>query len=209
MKKRTLKESVADKAVVNKKIEKVLKNFSPAEQTRYLDALEAVKNAGPNGISPVDWGKAIVDLHPTNDYNLTELLKSTVKNFGFVVKRIGEKLYAWIESDDENLNVDPATADAISKQLVLGKTAVRIMKELGEFSKEEFGNAIADHTGLPLAQAVFYAEHIMNQFMGGMIEKVGQDRYKVKIEEPKTSDDHINDLKKLLRNAGLDDNTTT
>lgn len=198
-----IKESIADHQETNIKIENVLKQFETYQQTQMLDALETVKNAGENGILASDWVKAVKRLHPEDNLNVVDLIKTVIRNFGFVIKRISDKTYKWVE-DVNSLNDDPEMMSMISGQVELGKIAVDSMKQLGEFSKEELGASIANKTGMPVTQAVSYADHVMQQFMGGMLEKVSANRYKVKTEPVKTSLDYIEDLKALLKNAGLD-----
>lgn len=198
-----IKESIADHQETNIKIENVLKQFETYQQTQMLDALETVKNAGENGILASDWVKAVKRLHPEDNLNVVDLIKTVIRNFGFVIKRISDKTYKWVE-DINSLNDDPEMMSMISGQVELGKIAVDSMKQLGEFSKEELGASIANKTGMPVTQAVSYADHVMQQFMGGMLEKVSANRYKVKTEPVKTSLDYIEDLKALLKNAGLD-----
>lgn len=206
MRRKTVTESIADTPSMNHRIERVLKGLAPADQTKTLDALEAVKNAGPSGISPAAWATAVKSLYPDEDFNMSELLKSTVRNFGFVIKRIGDKLYAWTEKDGGDDSYDPETVAAVQDQIDLGKMAIRAMNDLEEFDKDELGRSIAAMTGMPLDAAVEYAEHVMGQFIGGMLEKVGLGRYRIKADDPKTPDDHVEDLKKLLKNAGLKPN---
>ena len=134
---------------------------------------------------------------------MSDLLKSTVRNFGFVIKRIGDKLYAWSEEDSTDGDYDPDTVAAVKSQIDLGKMAIQTMKDLGEFDKNDLGKAIASKTGMPIDAATEYADHVMNQFIGGMLEKIGAGRYRVKVDEPKSAEDHVEDLRKMLRNAGL------
>jgi len=203
MRRKNVTESIADTPSMNHRIEQVLKGIAPAEQTKTLDALEAVKNAGAAGISPAAWANAVKSLYPDEDFSMSDLLKSTVRNFGFVIKRIGDKLYAWSEEDSTDGDYDPETVAAVKSQIDLGKMAIQTMKDLGEFDKNDLGKAIASKTGMPIDAATEYADHVMNQFIGGMLEKIGAGRYRVKVDEPKSAEDHVEDLRKMLRNAGL------
>lgn len=201
MPRKSVTESIADSPTMNHRIERALKNLAPADQTRTLDALEAVKNAGTNGITPSAWAAAVKSLHPDDDFNMPELLKSTVRNFGFVVKRIGDKLYAWSEEDTNDDDYDPDTVAAVRGQVGLSKMAVQAMKDLGEFDKNDLGKSISSMTGMPIEAATEYADHVMGQFIGGMLEKIAPGRYRVKAEEPKTAADHMAMFRDMLKDV--------
>lgn len=197
-------ESIADSPTMNHRIERALKALAPADQTRTLDALEALKNAGPTGISPSAWATAVKSLHPDEGYNISDLLKSTVRNFSFVVKRIGDKLYAWSEKDEGNDGYDPQTVAAVKSQVDLSKIALDAMKELGEFSLEDLGKVISLKTGMPSDAAIEYANHVMGQFIGGMLQQVSPGRYRVQADEPKTAADHMAMFRDMLKDVGRD-----
>lgn len=204
MPKHQVNESIADKQSVNFQIERQLKKHDPETQTRILDALEAVKNAGSSGISVQDWANHIRKLYPDGDFSVGDLLKTVVSNFKCCVERLGDKLYGWTEEDhDGGAEVPQGVQQTIDAQMRITKIAMNAMRELGEFTAVDLASEIARKTGMPISSAIGFAQHIIKQFIGGTLATIGNDRYKVKNEKPKTADDQVNALKDLLRKSGL------
>lgn len=206
MTKRQLGESISDKASVNAEIEKLLKAYDPAEQTRILDALESLKNAGDAGLSPTEWADKVKELHPDGDFSMKDLLKGVVTKFKCCVQRAGDKLYVWNDEDRGLGDVDPIVAGAIKGQVQLASISMQIMKKLAEFTIPQLATEIHSRTGLPLSAATEFAEHLVNQFHGGMITPSGDGKFKINVEPKKTTDDHMDDLRNLLKNAGMKPN---
>lgn len=204
MSKRQVNESIADKPSINFQIERQLKKHDPETQTRILDALEAVKNAGEQGIAVADWANHIRTLYPDSDFSIGDLLKTVVANFKCCVDRVGDKRYGWHEEDrDGGADVPQGVQQSIDSQMRVTKIAMNAMKQLGEFTAVELASEIASKTGMPISSAIGFAQHIIKQFIGGTLATIGNDRYKVKSEKPKTADDQVNALKDLLRKSGL------
>lgn len=200
---KNIAESISDKPSVNAEIEKVLNAHDPAEQTRMLDALEALKNAGDTGLSPTEWAAKVQELHPDGGFSMKDLLKGVVTKFKCCVQRAGDKLYVWNDEDRGLGDVDPAVAGAIKGQVQLASISMEIMKRMGEFTIPSLATEISSRTGLPLSAASEFADHLVNQFRGGFITPTTDGRYKINVEKKKTSDEHIADLKNILKNAGL------
>ena len=199
-----LKESIADKPSINFQIERQLKKHDPAMQTRILDALEAVKNAGADGIAVADWANHIRSLYPDEDFSVGDLLKTVVGNFKCCVDRVGDKRYGWHEEDrDGGADVPQGVQQSIDAQMRVTKVAMTAMRELGEFTAVDLASAIAQKTGMPISSAIGFAQHIIKQFIGGTLATIGNDRYKIKSDRPKTADDQVNALKDLLKKSGL------
>ena len=198
----SLTESIADKQSVNFQIERILRAHEPAMQTKLLDALELVKDAGTTGVAVADWAAKIKQLYPDEDFSVGELLKTAVKEFGCCVKRLGDKRYGWTEDDNTPVTADPATRAAMGGQIQIAKITMDAMKELGEFTAEELGVSVAGKTGMPTAVAIQYAQSVIDQFTGDTLSKVGN-RYKIRAMKSKSSTDHVTDLKDIIRRAGL------
>lgn len=204
MVKRTVTESISDRPSINFRIERELKKHDPAMQTRILDALEAVKDAGPDGISVKDWADAIKMLYPDDEHPVADLLRTVVGKFSCCIQRLGDKRYGWVENDnDAGAAVPQGVEDAMGDQVRLTSIALKTMRELGEFTVVELASAIARKSGMPISSAVGFAQHIIKQFIGGTLATIGNDRYKVKGEQKKTASDHVAGLKDLLRKSGL------
>lgn len=199
----SLIESIADKQSVNFQIERALRAHEPAMQTKLLDALELVKAAGTTGVAVGEWAAKIKQLYPDEDFSIGELLKTAVREFGCCIKRLGDKRYGWTEEDDTTpVTADPATRAAMGGQMQIAKITMDAMKELGEFTAEELGAAVAGKTGMPTAVAIQYAQSVIDQFTGDTLSKVGN-RYKIRAMKSKSSTDHVSDLKDIIRRAGL------
>lgn len=198
--KKRLSESVGDRPSTNLQIERLLQRHDRAAQTRILDALEAVKNAGPAGLSVQEWADAVRQLHP--DAPMKDLLKTVAHEFGCCVRRVGEKRYGWDESDREINDAPPELQAMVGNQIAFTHAAMRLMREMGEFSLDDLAARLRRMTNLPPEQVAMMAEHIVGQFVGGVIERVGPNRYRVAVERPKSTDDHIANLKDLARRAG-------
>ena len=203
MNSKKIEESISDKPSVNAEIEKVLKTVEPADQTRMLDALDALKNAGDNGLSPTEWAAKVKELHTENDFSMKDLLKSVVTKFKCCVQRAGDKLYVWNDEDKGLGDVDPEVANAVRGQVQLTSTSMQLMRDMGEFTIPQLASQIHDRTGLPLSAATEFADHLVQQFHGGMITPIGDGKFKVNDEPKKTTDDHMDDLRNMLKNAGL------
>ena len=134
---------------------------------------------------------------------MKDLLKSMVQQFKCCVKRIGDKLYAWDDSDSELGDLPPEMASAVRGQVHLASASMKIMKDLGEFTIPQLATAIHAGTGLPLAQSTEFADHLVQQFQGGIVTPVGGGRFEVVDEPTKTTNDHMDDLRNILKNAGL------
>lgn len=203
MTRRRVEESISDKPSVNSEIEKLLKDHDPSEQTRILDALEALKNAGDSGLTPTDWASKVKELHPDGDFSMKDLLKNVVLKFKCCVQRAGDKLYVWNDEERELGDVDPSVANAIRGQVQLASISMQLMRDLGEFTIPQLATKIHDRTGLPLSSSTEFAHHLVNQFQGGMLTPIGDGKYRINVEKKKTTDDHMADLKDILKNAGL------
>lgn len=197
-----LSETVADRPSTNIRIERLLQQHDRAAQTRILDALEAVKHAGPEGLSVQAWADAVRQLHPEENYSLKDLLKTVAREFGCCVRRVAEKTYGWDESDRDIADVSPEVRAAVGSQIALTHAAMAAMRQMGEFSRDELAARLARATGMPPEQAALYAEHVIGQFVGGTLERIGPDRYRVVAEPRPTTDDHIANLKDIARRAG-------
>lgn len=195
-----LRESISDKPGTNAQIEKILQKHAPAEQTRILDALEALQQAGPDGLSPMGWATKVKELHPEGDFSMPDLLKGVVKEFGCCVRRAGEKQYVWDDADRGIDDVAPEVRDAVSTQVKLSKVAMELMDKLGEFTANDVATKLNQRTGMPVDHALNYAQHMIDQFIGTKISDLGGGRYKVNVEPKNTADSQIDNLKRL---AGL------
>jgi hypothetical protein len=190
-------ESVSDDNSINNEIEKLLQAFPADEQTRLIDALDLLKNAGKTGISVAEWVGQLRGLHPEAD--VATSLKSVAKTFTCCVKRVGHKRYGWIETPVERPgidDVDPATRAAVSAQVGLTYDALAAMRAMGEFGKDDLLNWLAGR-GLRGHHAAMYADHLVVQF--GAVP-AGPGRYRIPAEEPTTNAGSMDFLRSLAAN---------
>ena len=92
----------------------------------------------------------------------------------------------------------------VEHPIMLAGMVMQAMTELGEFTQEDLASRIASMTGMDPTQADTYAEHVISQFLGGKVEAMGPDRYRINAETNKTAADHVQDLKNMIKNAGID-----
>src|SRR5574343_239347 len=200
--KKSIKDSVADRPSTNIRIERLLSDRSKDEQIRILDALEIVKDRGPSGITVSEWADLVRQLHPEEDYSLKDLLRSVVKDFGCCVKRIGDKQYGWDESDRDIAQVSPQMQQAVHGQIEMTSAAMALIREMKRFTKNELASRLASATGMPNQYAVMFADHVLSQFVGGTLKRVGPDTYEVIDEKKPTNQDSVDALKNIAKNAG-------
>lgn len=202
--KKKINESISSKNSINVRIEQVLNNRDKASQTRLLDALDILQSAGPIGITINDWAAAISSIHEDQDFSMKELLQDVVKNFKFVVTRIADKRYAWDESDkDMNDDLNDVIKNSMKSNIQLSKIAFESMKSMPTFTPVQLGIDIAQKTGYPQPVTIAFADHIISQFIGDTILQVSPGTYKLNVKVNKNSNDHLNDLKDLIRRAGI------
>mgnify|MGYP006268762855 CR=1 FL=1 len=203
MRLKQITENVADDPRINSKIDAALAAFDDAKQTQLLDALDALKMAGEAGLSPQEWAVNVKKLYPDEAIDLADLLKTAVKTFPFAVARIGDRRYGWRE--DALAAVDPNKAAAFKSQVRLAGETMKAAEELGEFTTAALAMKLHQQLGMDAMQAMAYVEHWVSQFLGGKIEKIGQDRYRIHVERPKSAEDHVQSLRDLINKVGKGD----
>jgi len=199
---RTLQEILADKPSLNAEINQLLRQFDRDEHTQVVDALDAVKMAGPQGLPVAEWAAQLRLMHPEISDPMG-LLKRVAKAFAVVIKRVGDRRYGWDESGQDTGQDDPHVAQMLQSQVGLASLGMDLMRTLGQFSLDQLADRMAARSGMPPAAARHYAQHLIDQWLGSMVLKLGDDRYSFKPETHKTAGQHVSDIKDLLRKAGL------
>lgn len=145
-----LEESITDDPAINDLITQNLASLDPAEQTKYLDALETLQNAGRAGLTGQEWMAAYRQLRP-NDADAKEILPACARLFmGHTLRKEGQK-YIWdIDSvayaDDENAP-DPLE-QAIGGHVDLSYALLAYARETGEVSVRSLSRTIMNKTGI-------------------------------------------------------------
>ena len=176
-----LTESVADDPAMNAEIERRLAKHAPEEQTRILDCLEALKNAGATGLHVRDWFRAVTGLHPGIQ---ASTLATTAKEFDCCVKRIADKTYGWVEAHapEGNLDgIDPMMKMAVDGQVQMTYEVLDMMKQSGQFNTLAIAQRLNREKGIPLPMAQQFVDHVVNQFLGGgngSLKQVDRNRYR-------------------------------
>ncbi len=198
-----LTESISEDPAINRKIVAVTDRHSPEEQTKILDALEGVKDAGTKGISASDWATHVRNLHPDPDFKVGAFLTNVVKEFAFVIKRLAPKLYGWVETapnDDDD--IDPAMKHAVRSQVDLTYDILETMREMGEFTKTDLIARVGQSMPqVPRQQAAQFVDHLLGQFAASL-QKIGPDRYRMKPEKPNTTGDSMNRFRDIANRYG-------
>lgn len=146
-----LEESITNDPAINDLITQNLSNLDPAEQTKYLDALETLQNAGRAGLTGQEWMAAYRQLRPT-DPDAKDILPACARLFmGHTLRKEGQK-YIWdIDSvayaDDEENFPDPLK-QAVGAHVDLAYELLAYAREVGEVSIRSLSRTIMNKTGM-------------------------------------------------------------
>jgi hypothetical protein len=191
----TINESISNNPNINAQIEKVLDGFSHIDQTHILDALEILQDAGQIGLSPTQWSESMKKLYPENDFSVIEILKTTVKQFPFCVKRTGDKNYIWSDT------ISPETKDAVSKQVKMTYAGLDLMKQLGTFTIADLATKLATRFQMPTELANKFADHLVHSTGSKNVIELGDGKFR--IVQDNQANDYSDQIANLLKNAGL------
>lgn len=211
-----INETIADDPALNARIEQQLaaEGYAPEQQTFILDALDALKMA-PNGLTAQEWFDKVRELHKNDpddiktfgDAEAVSLLKSTIRQFKYLLKRTPDGRFAYEEqaTPDGNLDgVDPQLQTAVQGQVGLTYTMLDRMRGMGVFNTAQLTGEVA-RLGLPREAADAFARHLITQFSsreeGGMLQQVGPDQYRVTPATRHTNDDSMNLLRDIANKA--------
>jgi hypothetical protein len=187
-----LVESTSTNTDINKEIEDGLNDLDAETQVVAVDALDALKAAGHEGLSVPEWIAKVRKLHP--DADVLGALKQVAKRFGSCVERVGDKRYGWVErtAAERNLdNLDPMTKTAIKGQVTLTYDALAMMRDRESFTKADVVSWLTGR-GMPQSQSAMYADHLLTQF--GAIP-AGAGRFELPKEKAHTKDDSMSLLR--------------
>lgn len=186
-----LTESIADDPVINQEIERRLDSLPDATRGPALDALELLKDAGPNGLLLQVWADKIRELHDLDTMGM--LLKTVVQTFPNVVSKVARGHYVWTiarSSDDEVIDADQQAA--LGSQVALTSRAFAHMRRHpGPFTADWLAGALSNGLEpVPLAVARPFVDHLLTQFASMLLRHQGPggDTYTLKPETPQTRD---------------------
>jgi len=177
-----LTESVADDPHTNREIERRLDKHPKDQHAIMLDALVALKDAGPTGLAPREWAGKVRQIHG-EDMEMGPILTTVKREFDFIVRKNAEGRFVWLTSgpdDDPTVGMDPNIAELVSLQVKLSSFALAAAHQLDTFTPAELGAAIRrDHPDLPAMAVNGYVNHFVDHFRS-MLMPLGGGRYRVK-----------------------------
>ncbi len=153
-----LEESVADNEAINRVIDKELAGLSFEEQSKYIDALEVLKNAGPTGLDGRAWVAAYRQVRDTPgaepEADASKVVSAAARMFYELI--IGKKdgAYYWDEEiGNENVAypeaaVDQPMHDAVAGHVGLTYELMSYAREMGEVSVRSLSRLIMNKTGM-------------------------------------------------------------
>ena len=196
-----LVESIADEPDTNLEIERRLDSLPSATRGPALDALELLKDAGPNGLLLQAWADKIRELHDLDTVGM--LLKTVVTTFPNVVSKLARSHYVWKivhASDDEVIDADLQAM--MGRQVDLTSRAFSHMRRRQgqSFTPDWLAKALSSSLdGLPLTVTRPFVDHLLHQFAGMLIHQTSPagDTYRLKPETPHTRDATMAQLRDL------------
>jgi len=194
-----LNESVADDPHTNSEIERRLDELPSEMRTSVLDALDVLKSAGHTGLTVSQWAERIRQINGDSEMPLADVLKTTVKHFPIVVKKLASKTYAWEvvkSADDEDF--DPEMMSAVGSQVELTHMALAFMKSKPEGFTVYDLKTNFENNGVPHEIVDSFVDHLINHFHG-MLVKQG-DRYKMKPEASPTRGETMQSFRDMVVN---------
>jgi hypothetical protein len=189
-----LMETVADEPEVNAEIERRLNSVPREMRTLILDALEVLKDAGPQGLAPIDWAKQVRNIHGDTSIQMKPILSLIVKEFPNVVVKLQPKVYAWrvLKASRGVDNFDERTTEALHQQVELTSIVLDLMRRMDSFTAKSLATVISGNSRIQPDVALRLVNHYLETF-SSMLIKNG-DRYKMKPEEQTNAMDLLRSL---------------
>lgn len=179
-----LNESVADDEAINLIIERELAALPAVEQSKYIDALEVLKNAGTMGLDGRAWVAAYRNLRDDADAPKT-VAACAHMFFELVVRKTGSK-YVWSESigdapedyQDDPIH-DPAIQAAVSGQVNLTYELLAYCRQMETVNIRSLSRIVSNR--VPSMDATM-AQQVALNFLDahrGMFKSIGNDEFEV------------------------------
>jgi hypothetical protein len=184
-----LNESIAGTPESNQQIESVLDQLPAELRTPVLDALECLRDAGPSGLTLINWAAQIRSMHG-DDMPMSDVLKTTATRFPFVVKRIAPKTYAWEDQSE-------VAAAHLGAQVDLTSEVFALMRSMHRFTARDLAQRLSANRRLSPEQAAGFVDHVLHNF-AGMLVKTG-DTYSLKAEKPVSNAETMQSFRDIVR----------
>lgn len=194
--KQIMTENVGDDPQTNARINEVLKNHDPDTQARLHDALEGLKSAGPRGLEVNEWAKYVRSING-DEFSMKDLLTIAVKEFPFVVRRIGDKRYGWVSSAQTD-DVPDDIMGPVAAQVGLAYDIRAFMQRKGQFTEDELTAEVRHRTHMAEPPARQLAMHMLAQF-AGLVQRTGPGRWVYVPEKTQSTADHMAAFKDMVR----------
>jgi hypothetical protein len=203
-----LNESFTNNARLNAEIEDQVATQTPGTQHHWMDLLEAIYQAGRNGISREQIASYLGSMYGHHAEWLESMLAELPAQFGNMVEVNGDRfVWKYPTANDLDLDeIDPKVRTAVGAQVNLSSRTMEVMRRLtqqhGSFTVADLARNVRAATGVPLALAVQFSDHMITQFRS-MLRQQG-DHYALIEEPPVRNADTMNFLRDLAKNPKHD-----
>lgn len=133
-----LKESHFDPQT-DEEITSHLSGYSKEQLILAFDALDILRGAGHKGISGVEWAKMLKQVHPEVESVSALLGDLSRKLYNLRIERGGEG-FQWIP--EGTAEIEPEMRRAMTSHMDLASEALKIAKELKQFSQTQLARAL-------------------------------------------------------------------
>lgn len=144
-----LNESITEDPAINDLITQSLADLPASEQSKYLDALETLQNAGKAGLTGGEWMAAYRQLRG-QDPAAKDVLTTCARFFmGQVIRKVGLK-YIWdvenvaYEDDEEPTPLE----QAVSGHVDITYELISYAKQMGTVTVKNLARVITNRTGM-------------------------------------------------------------
>lgn len=202
-----LNESISQDPATNAKIEELMVGMEPERQSKYLTALEALQNAGRDGLTGKEWVASYKKMRlPDIEADASATVVTCARMFfGTVVEKIGGSLadgdrYRWII--DGTSDVPQDLRNAIEKHVNLTSELMKHAQNAESFSQRSLAR-VAMRVGLDSNTAMLAAITFLNHHPG-MFTALGGGDYEIKEEFRKkkmSKGDYSQMFKDIANNA--------
>lgn len=202
-------ESIADNPEDNEMIEFIMaqEGLTPDQQSKYLDALEVLKNAGKNGLVAPAWVSAYKALRSDDDAKDIVIAAAKLFYNKFVYKN--GSVYYWdtaVPEENED-GIDDFTRQAVTAHVDLTYDLIKACEDMDTVSIRSLSRLVMNrmHGVDPVI-----AQQVALQFLDahrGMFKPLGDGVYEVNIldkKKPRGTTDYSSMFKDIANKAAKD-----
>ena len=175
-----LEESVSDDPAINQLIDQNLAHLDVPEQSKYLDALEALQNAGRTGMTGQQWMAAYRAVRGTNEDD-TDVVKTCARLFmGTTIEKVGLN-YVWnidgVSYQDDAETPDPLSA-AVGGHVDLTYELLAYCRTMETVNIRSLSRIVSNRTRMDPTSAQQIALNFLDAHRG-MFTSIGDGEYEV------------------------------